>query len=161
VQDVQVVRPVGGEQRRDKGVRHRFERAVRQREDEGSQIQEQVRRGLRLAFRRRERDECGENVEQERGDDELPVADTVDDHAADDDAETEAGEPGAADGAELGAREPEVSGPTGQNAAANAESNAGGENGQEAGPEETLGVRRDCFVAAGSIRHGPSFRACR
>ena len=40
-------------------------------------------------------------MEQERRDDQLAVADLVHDHAADDDAEAEAGEARAADGAEL------------------------------------------------------------
>ena len=93
-------------------------------------------------------------MKQKGGDDEFSVADAVDDHAADDDAETEAGETGAADGAELRAREPEVSGPAGQDAAANAEPDAGGQNGQKAGPQETLGVRRDCLVGDRWIRHG-------
>ena len=92
-------------------------------------------------------------MEQERGDDQLAVADPVDDDAADDDAETEAGETGAADGAELRAGEPEVSGPVGQDAAANAEPDAGGQNGQEAGPEQAGGIRRDWFVAHSSIGH--------
>ena len=48
---------------------------------------------------------------------------------------------------ELRAREPEVRRPAGQDAAANAEPDAGGENGQEAGPQQTIGVRRDRFVA--------------
>ena len=105
------------------------------------EIQEQVRGVLRLSFRRGEGDEGGQDVEQERGDDQLAVADPVDDDAADDDAEAEAGETGAADGAELRAGEAEVSGPVGQDAAADAEADAGGQNGQEAGPEQALGVR--------------------
>ena len=92
-------------------------------------------------------------MEQERGDDQLAVADPIDDDAADDDAETEAGEPRAADRAELRAGEPEVSRPVGEDAAANAEPDAGGENGQEPGPEQAGGVRRDWFVAHRSIGH--------
>ena len=45
-------------------------------------------------------------MEQERRDDQLAVADLVDDDAADDDAEAEPGETGAADGAELRAVNP-------------------------------------------------------
>ena len=107
------------------------------------EVEEQVRRGLRLARGRAERDEGRQHVEQERRNDQLAVADLVDDDAADDDAEAEAGEAGAADGAELRAGEAEVSAPVGQDAAADAEADAGGENGQEAGPEQALGVRRD------------------
>ena len=82
-------------------------------------------------------------MKQERRDDQLAVADLVDDDAADDDAEAEAGEAGAADGAELRAGEAEVRCPVGQDAAADAEADARGENGQEAGPQQPLGVRRD------------------
>ena len=92
-------------------------------------------------------------MEQERGDDQLAVADLVDDDAADDDAETEAGEAGAADGAELRAGEAELGGPVGEDAAADAEADAGGENGQEAGPEQALGVWCDGFVAYSRIAH--------
>ena len=141
VKNVQVVRAVVREERRDERVGHRFERAVRQREDERSQVEEHVRRVLRLSLGRGKGDEGREHVEQERGDDQLAVADLVDDEAADDDAETEAGEPRAADGAELRAGETELCGPVGQDAAANGEADAGGENGQEACPEQALGVR--------------------
>ena len=65
---------------------------------------------------------------------ELAVADLVHDDAADDDAEAEAGEPGAADVAELRTGEAELGRPVGKDAAADAEADAGGENGQEAGP---------------------------
>ena len=99
-----------------------------------------------LPVGRGKRDERRQHVEQERGDDQLAVADLVDDDAADDDAEAEAGEAGAADGAELRAGEAEFGGPVGEDAAADAEADAGGENGQEAGPQQALGVRRDAFV---------------
>ncbi len=80
-------------------------------------------------------------MHHEGRDDQLAVADLVDDEAADDDAETEAGEAGAADGAELRAGEAELRGPRRQDAAANREADAGRENGQEACPQEALGVR--------------------
>ena len=99
-------------------------------------------------------------MEQEGGDDQLAVADPVDDDAADDDAEAEAGEPGAADGAELRAGEAELGGPVGQDAAADGEADAGGENGQEAGPQQALGVRRNSFIASFYIVHSVC-SACR
>ena len=74
-------------------------------------------------------------MEQKRRDDQLAVADLVDDHAADDDAETETGEPRAADGAELRPGEAEFRRPVGKDAATNPKADARGENGQEAGPE--------------------------
>ncbi len=80
-------------------------------------------------------------MQQEGRDDQLAVADLVDDHAADDDAEAEAGETGAADGAELRAGEAELRGPVGQDAAADGEADARREDGHEAGPQEPLGVR--------------------
>ena len=141
------------EQRRDQRVGDRFERAVGEREDERAEVQEQVGGVLRLSLGRGKRDEGRQHVEQERGDDQLAVADLVDDDAADDDAEAEAGETGAADGAELRAGEAEVGGPVGQDAAADGEADAGGENGQEAGPQQALGVRRDGFVPHSSIAH--------
>ena len=111
------------------------------------QIQEHVGRRLRLPVGRGERDERREHVEHEGRDDQLAVADLVHDHAADDDAEAEAGEAGAADGAELRAGEAEFGGPVVEDAAADREADAGGENGHEAGPQQALGVRRDAFVA--------------
>ena len=91
-------------------------------------------------------------MEQERGDDQLAVADPIHDDAADDDAETEAGEPGAADGAELRAGESELGGPVGEDAASNAEPDAGGKNGQEPGPEQAGGIRSDGFVGSAGHR---------
>ena len=83
---------------------------------------------------------------RKRGDDQLAVADLVHDHAADDDAEAEAGEARAADGAELGAGEAEFRRPVVEDAAANGEADAGGENGHEAGPEEPFGIRDYAWV---------------
>ena len=74
-------------------------------------------------------------MEQERRDDQLSVADLVDDYAADDDAEAETGEPGAADGTELRPRETEFGRPVSKNAAPDSKTNAGREDGQEARPE--------------------------
>ena len=92
-------------------------------------------------------------MEEEGRRDQLAVADLVHDDAADDDAETETGEPGAADGAQLRPGEAEVSGPVGKDAAADAEADAGRENGQETGPEQALGVRRDGVVANSGSAH--------
>ena len=154
MEDVQVVRAVVREERGDERVGHGFERAVGQGEDERAQVEKHVGGVLRLSLGRRKRDEGRQHVEQERRDDQLAVADLVDDDAADDDAEAEAGETGAADGAELRAGEAEVSGPVGQDAAADAEADAGGENGQEAGPQQALGVRCGDFGAYSRIAHG-------
>ena len=66
------------------------------------------------------------------------------------------GETGAADGAELRPGEAEFSGPIGEDAAADPEADAGGENGQEAGPQQTLGVGRDALEAHSRIGHGLS-----
>ena len=85
---------------------------------------------------------------------ELAVADLVHDEPADDDAEAETGEPGAADGAELRAGEAEFGGPVRQDAAADAEADARRENGQEAGPQQPLGVRCDGVGAYSRSAHG-------
>ena len=118
MENVQVMRAVVGEERGDQRVGHRFERAVGQGEHERPDIQEHVSGGLRLSLGRGKRDERRQHVEQERRHDQLAVADLVHDHAADDDAEAEAGETGSADGAELRTSEAEVGGPVGKNAAA-------------------------------------------
>jgi hypothetical protein len=60
----------------------------------------------------------GEDVEGKRGDDQLSIADLVDDDAADDDSEAEADEAHAADLSELRAGEAEVGAPVIENAAA-------------------------------------------
>ena len=134
MENVQVMRAVVGEERGDQRVGHRFERAIGQRENECADVQKHVRGGLGLAPGRGKRDEGREHMEQERRHDQLAVADLVDDHAADDDAEAEARETGAADGAELRTGEAEFGGPIGKDAAADPEADAGGQNGQEAGP---------------------------
>ena len=143
VENVQIVRAVVREERRDERVGHGFERPVGQREDECADVEKQVRRGLLLSLVGGKRDEGRQHVKQKRRHDQLAITDLVDDDAADDDAEAEAGEAGAADGAELRAGEAEVSRPVGQDAAADAEADARGENGQEAGPQQPLGVRCD------------------
>ena len=97
MQDVQVVRAVGRKERGDERIGDRLERAVRDGEDERAPVEEVVGRHLVLVGRGAERDERRQDVKRERGDDELAVADLVDDEAADDDAEAEAGEPGAGD----------------------------------------------------------------
>ena len=135
------------EERGDERVGDRFERAVGQREDERALYRNMYAVACACPCGRGERDERREHVEQERRDDQLAVADLVDDDAADDDAEAEAGEAGAADGAELRAGEAEFRGPVGKDAAADAEADAGGENGHEAGPQQAPGVRRDAIVA--------------
>ena len=153
MENVQVMRAVVGEERGDERVGHRFERAVGQGEHERPDIQEHVRGSLRLSLGCGKGDEGRQHVEQKRRHDQLAVADLVHDHAADDDAEAEAGETGSADGAELRTSEAEIGGPVGKNAAADGEADAGGENGQEAGPEQSLGVGRDAFVAHKCIAH--------
>ena len=92
-------------------------------------------------------------MKQERGDDQLAVANLVHDDAADDDAETEAGEPGAPDRTELRAGEPEIGGPGGKDAAADAETDAGGENGEKPGPQKAHRVRRDRAGSNSSVAH--------
>ena len=67
--------------------------------------------------------------------DELAVAELVHEHAADDDAEAEAGEAGAADRAELGAGEVVFGRPGAEDAATEGEADAGCEDSHEAGPE--------------------------
>ena len=101
----------------------------------------------------RKGDDRGEDVQHKRGDDQFAVADLVRDDAADDDAEAEAGEAGAADVAELRRREAELAAPVGENAAANGEADAGGKNGHETGQEQAFGVGRDSFVAGLNITH--------
>ena len=107
------------------------------------QIQEHVSRRLRLSRGRAEGDEGRKHVEHEGRDDQLAVADLVHDHAADDDAEAEAGEPGAADGAELRAGEAESAAQLAKMPPRMREADAGGENGHEAGPQQAFGVRRN------------------
>jgi hypothetical protein len=151
VEDVEVVGAVLGEQRGDERIGHGFESSVGQGKDEGPDIQEHVGGGLGLAFGRGKSDERRQHMEQEGRDDQLAVADLVHDHAADDDAKTESGEAGPADGPELRAGEAEVGGPVGQDSAADAEADAGGENGQKAGPKKPFCVRGDARIS--SIAH--------
>ena len=143
MKNVQIVRAVVGEKRRNERIGDGFERAVGQRENECADIEKQVRGGLRLSLGRAKGDEGRQHVKQKRGYDQLAIADLVDDDAADDDAEAEAGKAGAADGAELRAGEAEVGCPVGKDAASDAEADAGGENGQKTGPQQALGVRCD------------------
>ena len=73
------MRAVVGEERGDERVGHGLERAVGQRENERAQVEKHVRRVLGLALGRRKRDEGRQHMEQERRDDQLAVADLVDD----------------------------------------------------------------------------------
>ena len=77
---------------------------------------------------------------KKRRHDQLAVADLVDDDAADDDAEAETCESSAADRPELRTGEAELGRPVGEDAAADAEADAGFEDGQEASPQQALGV---------------------
>ena len=154
VQDVEVVRAVLREKRRDQRVGDRLERAVGEREDEHAEIQDRVRRRLRLSRRRRRSDQCREHVQHERRDDQLAVADLVHDQPADDDAEAESGETGAADGAELRAGEAELRAPVVKDAPADAETDAGREDCHESGPQQPLGVRGDGVGLCSRIAHG-------
>ena len=132
VQDVQVVRALLGEDRGDERVGHGFEGAVREGEDEHAPVEEVIRV---LRGRGAEGDERREDVAEEGDRDELAVADLVDDHAADDDAEAEAREAGAADGSELAIGKPEGLFPSAEDAATEGEADAGREDSHEAGPE--------------------------
>jgi hypothetical protein len=73
-------------------------------------------------------------MQGEGGEDELAVAELVDEHAADHDAEAEAGEAGSSDRTELRARESEVGGPRPEDPSSDSESDSGCEDGGESGP---------------------------
>ena len=82
------------------------------------------------------------------GADELAVAEFINHDAADDDAKAESGEASASNVTELSTGEAELGRPVGEDASANTEADAGGEDGEEAGPEEPLSVWRcvECVV---------------
>src|SRR5262249_28065730 len=81
-----------------------------------------------------------QDVERKGDDDQFAVANLVSDDAANDDAETEAGEAGPADVAQFGGGKSEFSSPVVEDAAANREAHAGGQDGHEAGPEKPFCV---------------------
>jgi hypothetical protein len=85
-------------------------------------------------------------MQRKRCDDEFAVADLVANQTADDDAETESGEPSTADQADLRGGEAELACPVIEDAAADAEAHAGGEYGHEARPQQPLGVGCDGLV---------------
>ena len=131
------------EDRGDERVGHGFEGAVREGEDEHAPVEEVIRV---LRGGGAEGDERREDVAEEGEGDELAVADLVDDHAADDDAEAEAREAGAADGTELGGGEAVFGRPGAEDAAAEGEADAGREDSHEAGPKEPLRIRYGSFL---------------
>ena len=79
VENVQVMGAVTGEQRGDERVGHGLEGAVGQGEDERAQVEKHVGGVLGLPLGRRKRDEGRQHMKQERRDDQLAVADLVDD----------------------------------------------------------------------------------
>lgn len=121
-----------GKDRGDERVGHGFEGAVRVGEDEHAPVEEAV--GV-LRVGSAEGHEGREDVTQEREGDELTVADLVDDHAADDDAEAEARETGAADRAKLRGGEAVFGRPGAEDTATEGEADASGKDSHEAGPE--------------------------
>ena len=136
VQDVEVMRAVFWEQRGHKRVGHGFESAVGECEDEHTQREHHEG----IAAGGGEGHEGGNDVEQERQDDELAVADFIHHDATQDDAEAKAVEAHAADGTELSAGEAELLGPVVKDAAADGEADAGGQDGHEAGPEKSHSI---------------------
>ncbi len=149
VQDIEVVRAVLGEERRDQRVGHGLERAVRVGEDEHAPVQARV--GARSAGG--EGHHGREHVQRERGDDQLAVADLVAHDAADDDTEAEARETRTGKGAELPGREAILRAPVVENPAADGDTDAGGEDRHEAGPQQTFRVRNNRFVADLGVAH--------
>src|SRR5262249_49884214 len=115
---------------------------------------EAVGRHVLLLGQRREGYDRRKYVEQEGGDNQLPVADLVADDASDNDAEAKPGEPRPGDGPQLEGREPEFSAPVGQDGAADGEPDPGGENGQDPRPQQALGVWRNGYVADFIVLHG-------
>ncbi len=73
---------------------------------------------------------------------EFAVAEFVNNHPPEDDAEAETGEAGSPDFTELGCTEAEFLGPEGEDASAESEAHAGGEDGHETCPEKAVRVRR-------------------
>ena len=132
-----------GEDRGNERVGHGFEGAVREGEDEHAPVEEVIRV---LRGGGTEGDERREDVAEEGDGDELTVANLVDDHAADDDAEAEAREASTADGAELGTREAVFGRPSAEDAATEGEADAGREDSHEAGPEEALRIGYSSFL---------------
>ena len=74
-------------------------------------------------------------MQRKRGEHEFAVSNFIGDDAADNHAETKTGQTGAGDRAELGGIEAVFAAPIIEDAAANAETNAGRQNGSKAGPE--------------------------
>ena len=146
VQDVQVVGAVFGEQRGDQRISDGFQGAVCQGKHEGAPIKEVIGKLLRLTFARRKSDEGGQDMEKEGRKHQFAIADLVHHDATDDDAEAKTREPGSANCAQLRSREAEVSAPVCKNAAADAKADAGRQNGQEAGPQQPFGIRRNAVV---------------
>ena len=143
VEDIQVMGAVFGVEGGDEGVGDGFEGAVGVSEDEHAPEQEVV--GV-VRGAGHEGDDGGEDVADEGEGDEFAVADFVDDEAAEDDAEAEAGEACAANGAELSAGEAVFFGPVVKDASADGEADAGCEDGHETRPEEAASVGCDTFV---------------
>ena len=74
--------------------------------------------------------------------DEFAVAEFVDDDSPEDDAETEPGEAGSSNFAQLGGAESEFLGPEWEDASAESEAHACGEDGHETCPKKAVRVRR-------------------
>ncbi len=137
VKDVEVMRAVVGEDRGHERVGDSLERAVGEREDEGTPEQQLI--GV-VRGGGAEGDQSREDVTRQCERHELAVADLVDDHAADDDPEAEAGESGAGDLPHLRGGEAELLPPVVEDAAADREAHARREDRHEARPEQAVGV---------------------
>ena len=117
VENVQVMGSVAREESGDQGIGNGFECAIRHRKNERAPIEELVGGGSPGHPARGGKGHKGrEEMEHKGGDDELPVAEFVADDAADDDAKTKAGEPGAGDVAEFLAGEAKFGCPVGEDA---------------------------------------------
>jgi len=143
VHHVEVVRALLGVERRNERVGDGFEGSVCECEKEHAPKEEAV--GV-FGGTRAEGDESGKDMAKEGNDDEFPVADLIDDHTADDDSETEAGESRATDRAELRPGKTVFLGPVVEDASADGEAYACGEDGDESGPEEPASVWCDCVL---------------
>jgi hypothetical protein len=154
VQDVQPlglgVREEGGDDRVD----HRLDRPVAQGHDERADVEDPVApdphplaQGLG-----EEEDQGGGQVADEGEGHRLAVADPVDDQAEQDDADGERPEPDAEDLALLGLGQAEVALPLVHDQGADDEGEGGGDQGDEAGPEEEEVARADLGGGGGFVR---------
>ena len=93
--------------------------------------------------RRAKGDKRRNHVADKRRHHQFTVTDLIHDDTTDDDAETETGEPRAADGTELSGGEAELGSPVIEDSAANGETDASGKDRPKSSPQQATGIGGD------------------